>query len=155
MISALVKRYWLQLLVLALIGALAFFVNHYRDNAITYRDQRDKATEKLLLATATIKDMQTRQRDVAALDAKYTGELADAKETIERLHSDVIAGRKQLQVAATCAKSTTGASSMGDGESPRLTADAELNYYRLRSGIDRITAQVNYLQEYIRTQCLK
>lgn len=44
MISALVKRYWLQLLVLALIGALAFFVNHYRDNAITYRDQRDKAT---------------------------------------------------------------------------------------------------------------
>ena len=154
MISALVKRYWLQLLVLALIGALAFFVNHYRDNAITYRDQRDKATEKLLLATATIKDMQTRQRDVAALDAKYTGELADAKETIERLHSDVIAGRKRLQVAATCAKSTTGASSMGDGESPRLTADAELNYYRLRSGIDRITAQVNYLQEYIRTQCL-
>ncbi|MEG6142272.1 lysis protein [Enterobacter kobei] len=155
MISALVKRYWLQLLVLALIGALAFFVNHYRDNAITYRDQRDKATEKLLLATAAIKDMQTRQRDVAALDAKYTGELADAKETIERLHSDVIAGRKRLQVAATCAKSTTGASSMGDGESPRLTADAELNYYRLRSGIDRITAQVNYLQEYIRTQCLK
>ena len=155
MISALVKRYWLQLLVLALIGALAFFVNHYRDNAITYRDQRDKATEKLLLATATIKDMQTRQRDVAALDAKYTGELADAKETIERLHSDVIAGRKRLQVAATCAKSTTGASSMGDGESPRLTADAELNDYRLRSGIDRITAQVNYLQEYIRTQCLK
>ncbi|EMV2482093.1 lysis protein, partial [Escherichia coli] len=55
----------------------------------------------------------------------------------------------------TCAKSTTGASGMGDGESPRLTADAELNYYRLRSGIDRITAQVNYLQEYIRTQCLK
>ncbi|HHP4115491.1 TPA: lysis protein, partial [Shigella sonnei] len=26
--------------------------------------------------------------------------------------------------------------------------------YRLRSGIDRITAQVNYLQEYIKTQCL-
>ncbi|MBW4309327.1 lysis protein [Escherichia coli] len=155
MISALVKRYWLQLLVLALIGALAFFVNHYRDNAITYRDQRDKATEKLLLATATIKDMQTRQRDVAALDAKYIKELADANATIESLRADVSAGRKRLQVAATCAKSTTGASSMGDGESPRLTADAELNYYRLRSGIDRITAQVNYLQEYIRTQCLK
>ncbi len=155
MISALVNRYWLQLLVLALIGALAFFVNHYRDNAITYRDQRDKATEKLLLATATIKDMQTRQSDVAALDAKYTKELADANATIESLRADVSAGRKRLQVAATCAKSTTGASSMGDGESPRLTADAELNYYRLRSGIDRITAQVNYLQEYIRTQCLR
>ena len=119
------------------------------------KKRADDAEQSLSLANATITDMQTRQRDVAALDAKYTGELADAKETIERLHSDVIAGRKRLQVAATCAKSTTGASSMGDGESPRLTADAELNYYRLRSGIDRITAQVNYLQEYIRTQCLK
>lgn len=141
--------------VICLLVSMAWAINHYRDNAITYKDQRDKATKSLRLANDTIKDMQTRQRDVAALDAKYTGELADAKETIERLHSDVIAGRKRLQVAATCAKSTTGASSMGDGESPRLTADAELNYYRLRGGIDRITAQVNYLQEYIRTQCLK
>lgn len=148
MISALVKRYWLQLLVLALIGALAFFVNHYRDNAIAYKEQRDKAT-------STIADMQKRQRDVAELDARYTKELADANATIESLRADVSAGRKRLQVAATCAKSTTGASGMGDGESPGLTADAELNYYRLRSGIDRITAQVNYLQEYIRTQCLK
>ncbi|MDF8906912.1 lysis protein, partial [Escherichia coli] len=74
---------------------------------------------------------------------------------VQSLRADVSAGRKRLQVAATCAKSTTGASGMGNGESPRLTADAELNYYRLRSGIDRITAQVNYLQEYIRTQCLR
>ena len=81
--------------------------------------------------------MQKRQRDVAELDARYTKELADANATIESLRADVSAGRKRLQVAATCAKSTTGASGMGDGESPRLTADAELNYYRLRSGIDR------------------
>ncbi|HHJ4498567.1 TPA: lysis protein [Escherichia coli] len=141
--------------VICLLVSMAWAINHYRDNAITYKDQRDKATKNLRLANATIKDMQTRQRDVAALDAKYIKELADANATIESLRADVSAGRKRLQVAATCAKSTTGASGMGDGESPRLTADAELNYYRLRSGIDRITAQVNYLQEYIRTQCLK
>jgi hypothetical protein len=82
MIGALVKRYWLQLLVVALIGVLAFFVNHYRDNAITYKDQRDKATKSLRLANATIKDMQVRQRDVAALDAKYTKELSDAKKPL-------------------------------------------------------------------------
>ncbi|EGC4591257.1 lysis protein, partial [Escherichia coli] len=125
------------------------------DNAITYKVQRDKKARELELANATITDMQVRQRDVAALDAKYSRELADARAENETLRADVAAGRKRLQVAATCAKSTTGASSMGDGESPRLTADAELNYYRLRSGIDKITAQVNYLQEYIRTQCLK
>jgi prophage endopeptidase len=81
-ISALVKRYWMQLLVVVLIGVLAFFV--HCDNAITYKDQRDKATKALSLANATIKDMQVRQRDVAALDAKYTGELADAKATIDQ-----------------------------------------------------------------------
>ncbi|MDW6738531.1 lysis protein, partial [Escherichia coli] len=138
-----------------IIVCLSWAVNHYRDNAITYKAQRDKNARELKLANVVITDMQMRQRDVAELDARYTKELADANATIESLRADVSAGRKRLQVAATCAKSTTGASSMGDGESPRLTADAELNYYRLRSGIDKITAQVNYLQEYIRTQCLK
>ena len=142
-------------LVICIIVCLSWAVNHYRDNAIAYKEQRDKKVSELKQATATISDMQQRQRDVAELDARYTKELADANATIESLRADVSAGRKRLQVTATCAKSTTGASSMGDGESPRLTADAELNYYRLRSGIDRITAQVNYLQEYIRTQCLK
>ncbi|HCM3118763.1 TPA: lysis protein [Salmonella enterica subsp. enterica serovar Luke] len=148
------KTMFVGLLLVSLIvsGRLA---NHYRNNAITYKDQRDTATHKLTLANATITDMMKRQRDVAALDARYTKDLADANATIESLRADVSAGRKRLQVAATCAKSTTGSSGMGDGESPRLTADAELNYYRLRSGIDRITAQVNYLQEYIRSQCLK
>lgn len=141
-------------LVICIIVCLSWAVNHYRDNAITYKEQRDKKVSELKQANATIADMQKRQRDVAELDARYTKELADANATIESLRADVSAGRKRLQVAATCAKSTTGASGMGNGESPRLTADAELNYYRLRSGIDRITAQVNYLQEYIKTQCL-
>lgn len=140
--------------IICLLVSLGWAVNHYRDNATEYKKQRDEKTHALNLANATITDMITRQRDVAALDAKYTKELSDANATIESLRADVSAGRKRLQVAATCAKSTTGASGMGDGESPRLTADAELNYYRLRSGIDRITAQVNYLQEYINTQCL-
>ena len=147
--------YVVIVMLLVVSGALLLATAHYRDNAITYKEQRDDAKTKLSQANATITDMQQRQRDVAELDARYTKELADANATIESLRADVSAGRKRLQVAATCAKSTTGASGMGDGESPRLTADAELNYYRLRSGIDRITAQVNYLQEYIRTQCLK
>ncbi|EHJ8052003.1 lysis protein [Escherichia coli] len=142
-------------LIICIIVCLSWAVNHYRDNAIAYKEQRDNKASELEKANATIADMQKRQRDVAELDARYTKELADANATIESLRADVSAGRKRLQVAATCAKSTTGASGMGDGEIPRLTADAELNYYRLRSGIDKITAQVNYLQEYIRTQCLK
>ncbi|WP_315986211.1 lysis protein [Enterobacter kobei] len=156
MIGALVKRYWLQMLVLALIGVLAFFVNHYRDNAITYKDQRDKATNSLSLANATIKDMQTRQSDVAALDAKYTKELADAQAENDRLRADVVAGKRRLQIAATCSKDeTTGASGLVDDSSPRLTADAELNYWRLRDGIASVTKQLTGLQAYVREQCLK
>ncbi|HCM9312638.1 lysis protein [Enterobacter kobei] len=156
MISALVKRYWLQLLVVALIGVLVFFVNHYRDNAITYKDQRDKATKSVRMANDTIKDMQTRQRDVAALDAKYTKELADANAENNRLRADVVAGKRRLQIAATCSKDeTTGSSGLVDGSSPRLTADAELNYWRLRDGIAAVTKQLTGLQEYVRTQCLK
>ena len=156
MIGALVKRYWLQLLVVAVIGMLVLFVNHYRNNAITYKDQRDKATEKLSMANATIKDMQTRQRDVAALDSKYTKELADAQAENDRLRADVVAGKRRLQIAATCSKDeTTGSSGLADGSSPRLTADAELNYWRLRDGIATVTKQLTGLQEYVRTQCLK
>ena len=137
------------------IGSFICSANYYHSKATEYKKQRDENAMALDSAMATISDMQKRQRDVAELDARYTKELADANATIESLRADVSSGRKRLQVAATCAKSTTRASGMGDGESPGLTADAELNYYRLRSGIDRITAQVNYLQEYIRTQCLR
>ena len=151
MIGALVKRYWLQLLVVALIGVLAFFVNHYRDNAIAYKDQRDKATEKLSLANAAIKDMQTRQRDVAALDAKYTGELADAKATIDQLERDVASGKRRLQLNATCKINSSGTSGMDDASAAELTPDARQNYFHLREQLVTAEKQILGLQEYIRT----
>ena len=39
-----------------------------------------------------------RQRDVAALDAKYTEELADAKAENDALRDDVAAGRRRLHI---------------------------------------------------------
>ena len=56
-------------LVICIIVCLSWAVNHYRDNAITYKAQRDKNARELKLANAAITDMQMRQRDVAALDA--------------------------------------------------------------------------------------
>nr|WP_244992946.1 MULTISPECIES: lysis protein [Enterobacter cloacae complex] len=146
----------MQLLVVAVIGVLVFFVSHYRDNAITYKDQRDKATEKLRLANATIKDMQVRQRDVAALDAKYTKELADAKKQLDDLQRCVRDGKCGLHVNARCpANGTTSTGSLGDASGPRLTDSAERDYFTLRERIVTVTKQVGYLQDYISTQCLK
>ncbi len=66
-------------LVICIIVCLSWAVNHYRDNAIAYKEQRDKKSVSWKQATATITDMQQRQRSADALDAKYTKELADAK----------------------------------------------------------------------------
>ena len=55
--------------------------------------------ENWKLANAAITDMQMRQRDVAALDAKYTKELADAKAENDALRDDVAAGRRRLGIA--------------------------------------------------------
>ena len=156
MIQALLKKYWFPLVVLVLIGVLAFLVNRYRDNAIEYKKQRDEKTQALSLANATINDMQVRQRDVAALDAKYTKELADAQENINQLERDVAAGRKRLQISARCpengAASSTG---MDDGTGPRLTDAAERDYFTLRERVETVTKQLTGLQAYVREQCLK
>ena len=85
-------------LVICIIVCLSWAVNHYRDNAIAYKAQRDKNAEELKLANAAITDMQMRQRDVAALDAKY--ELADAKAENDALRDDVAAGRRRLHIKA-------------------------------------------------------
>lgn len=142
--------------VICLLVFMAWAVNHYRINANTYKDQRDKATEKLSLAHSTIKDMQTRQRDVAALDAKYTKELVDAKSQLEDLQRCVSSGKCGLHVNATCpANGTAGSSGMGDATSPGLTDSAERDYFTLRKRIATVTKQVGYLQDYIKEQCLK
>lgn len=142
--------------VICLIVSLGWLANHYHDNAIEFKKQRDKAAEQLNLANDTITDMQTRQRDVAALDAKYTGELADAKATIDQLERDVASGKRRLQLNAKCpANGATAAGSVGDASSPRLTDSAERDYFTLRERISAITSQVNYLQQYIREQCLR
>ena len=57
-------------LVICIIVCLSWAVNHYRDNAITYKAQRDKNARELKLANKQC-GIQMRQRDVAALDAKY------------------------------------------------------------------------------------
>ena len=135
---------------------MAWAINHYRDNAITYKEQRDHATEKLSLANAIIKDMQTRQRDVAALDAKYTKELADAKSQLEDLQRCVSTGKRGLHLNARCpANGTAGASGVGDASGPRLTDSAERDYFTLRERIVTVTKQVGYLQDYIKEQCLE
>lgn len=142
--------------VVCIIVSLCWAVNHYRANATEYKKQRDEKTQALNLANATITDMTTRQRDVAALDAKYTQELADAKKQLDDLQRCVRDGKCGLRVNAKCpTNGATGSGSMGDASSPRLTDSAQRDYFTLRERIVTVTKQVGYLQDYINTQCLR
>ena len=113
-------------------GALWLATDHYRDNAINYKAQRDKKARELELANATITDMQVRQRDVAA-------------------------GRKRLRINATCSgtvREATGTSGVDNATGPRLADTAERDYFILRERLMTMQKQVEGAQEYIRTQCI-
>ena len=121
------------------------------------KKRADDAEQSLSLANDTIKDMQTRQRDVAALDAKYTKELSDAKKTINDLRRDVDSGAKRLRIAATCpgVSKATSATGVDDAGAPELTPDARRNYFDHRDGIATADKMIRGMQDYIKEQCLK
>ena len=92
--------------------------------------------ENWKLANAAITDMQMRQRDVAALDAKYTKELADAKAENDALRDDVAAGRRRLYIKAVCQSVREAFHHPLPAwimqPPPRLADTAEWDYFTLR-----------------------
>ena len=98
--------------------------------------------------------MQMRQRDVAALDAKYTG-VADAKAENDALRDDVAAGRRRLHIKAVCqsVREATTASGVDNATSPRLADTAERDYFTLRREADHYAKTTGRIQKYINEQC--
>lgn len=144
--------------VVCIIVSLGWAVNHYRDNATEYKKQRDEKTQALNLANATITDMKARQRDVAALDAKYTQELADAKAENAALQRKLDHGGRVLvkgKCSVPATTKTAGSASMGDDATVELSSVAGRNVLGIRSGIISDQTALKALQEYIRTQCLR
>ncbi|EOC0878221.1 lysis protein [Cronobacter malonaticus] len=146
-----VRSWGKPLLFLVAVG----FALYYRDSLTKAEASLTKVNRELNLAKDDIDDMQRRQRDVAALDAKYTKELADAQKNISQLEHDVAAGRKRLQLNATCPENgAPGTTRVDDGPGPRLTDAAKRDYFKLRERIETATKQLNGLQTYLREQCL-
>lgn len=143
----------ISLLIVA--AALGWTTSHYHGNAVKYKDQRDTATHSLKLANATITDMQTRQRDVAALDAKYTKELADAQNRNTDLQRRLAAGGR-VRVEGRCSvptrTETASTSRVGNAATVELSPDAGQNVLDIRAGIISDQEKLKYLQDYIRTR---
>ena len=86
--------------------------------------------ENWKLANAAITDdMQMRQRDVAALDAKYTKELADAKAENDALRDDVAAGRRRLHIVKQSVSAKPLTPPAWIMQPPRLADTAERDYF--------------------------
>ncbi|ENY7401368.1 TPA: lysis protein [Yersinia enterocolitica] len=143
----------IAVLVASLFG-LTYY--HYRVQSLN-RDVAELATVAKQ-QQATLDQIETQRQAVAAIDIKYTKELADAKSENERLRADIASGTKRLQLNATCTKpvpKTTGPASVPDDASARLTNAAERDYLSLRERIGIATSQINGLQAYITNVCLK
>ncbi|ECI4645175.1 lysis protein [Salmonella enterica subsp. salamae] len=142
--------------LLIVIAALAWATDHYHGNAVKYKEQRDTVTHKLALANATITDMTKRQRDVAALDAKYTKELADAQTRNTDLQRRLAAGGR-MRVEGRCSvpteTETASTSRVGNAATVELSPGAGQNVLDIRAGIISDQEKLKYLQDYVKTQC--
>lgn len=84
MIGALVKRYWVQIVVVALIALMALIMRHYRQSALEYMDQRDKATVRAEASEAITTNVITTMnliRDISQATQNAKNELVQKGET--------------------------------------------------------------------------
>ena len=133
-------------LVICIIVCLSWAVNHYRDNAITYKAarqkcQRTEAGERgLILTCRCVSVMLLRSM-------QNTRRLADAKAENDALRDDVAAGRRRLHIKAVCqsVREATTASGVDNAASPRLADTAERDYFTLR---ERLITMQKPLEEF-------
>ncbi|HFH0417350.1 TPA: lysis system i-spanin subunit Rz, partial [Salmonella enterica subsp. diarizonae serovar 61:i:z] len=96
-----------------------------------------------------------RQRDVAALDEKYTKELADAQTRNTDLQRRLAAGGR-VRVEGRCPvptqTETASTSRVGNATTVELSPGAGQNVLDIRAGIISDQTKLRYLQEYIRQQ---
>jgi prophage endopeptidase len=132
--------------IILLIVSLVWLANHYHDNAVEFKSQRDAATK-------TIDKMKSDQKTVRDIDKRYTGELNDAKNKLADLQRCVSSGKCGLRINASCPKA--GAERVDDGDTITTDRVFEQDYFRLRNGIETTTKQLEALQDYVKNVCLK
>ena len=95
--------------------------------------------------------MQMRQRDVAALDVKYTKELADVEAENDALRDDVAAGRRRLHIKAVCqsVREATTASGVDNAASPDWQRPGWTGIISTLREADHLCKQLEGTQKYI------
>ena len=89
-------------LVICIIVCLSWAVNHYRDNAITYKAQRDKNARERSWRNAAITTCRCVSVMLLRSMQNTRRRVVDAKAGNDALRDDVAAGRRRLHIKAVC-----------------------------------------------------
>ncbi|MDX7989252.1 lysis protein [Xenorhabdus sp. 12] len=146
-------------LIVALIIALlltAFSTYHYY---VKYSRQleihEDKITEIQQL-TDTINYQNTDIEMLHELDAKHMEKLTNDKAEIDTLRADIAAARRKLRIKAICpVREATPSGSVGDAVTVELSGETGSTVLDIREGIIKDRAKLRYLQDYVKTECIR
>ncbi|MBI6466607.1 lysis protein [Proteus mirabilis] len=145
------------LIACAVMMTLLFIMTRWQAGKIDeLKESNQSLTEQLSQQVKINKDYQARITRLNQLDIKYTQELASAKNEINTLRDAVSSGSKRVYVKTECPTVTKNYTESGSNEATaRLNKAVEQDYLRLREMIVENEQQTLYLQDYIRTECLR
>ncbi|OHY50051.1 lysozyme [Proteus mirabilis] len=145
------------LIACAVMMTLLFIMTRWQAGKIDeLKESNQSLTVQLSQQVEINKDYQARITRLNQLDIKYTQELASAKNEINTLRDAVNSGNKRVYVKAECPTVTKNPTESGSDETTaRLNKAVEQDYLRLREMIVENEQQTLYLQDYIKTECLR
>ena len=121
------------------------------------KERADSATYIAKLSEQHRKKEHELAKNAEELDRKYTADLSASERRIDDLSADIAAGPKRVFIRAKCpsGRTETGTTGgVGNGGAAELGQAAREDYLRLKRGIAKQDAQIRYLQEYVKQQCL-
>ena len=131
---------WVPIVLFSIMLASLYLVTK---SVIELKKENQSLTEQLSQQVEINKDYQARITRLNQLDIRYSQELASAKNEINTLRDAV-------------SSDTKNSTESGSNEtSARLNKAAEQDYLRLREMIVENEQQTLYLQDYIKTECLR
>ena len=149
--------------ILTACALLASFAGGYwlADNGWQKKASKERAETSAYIAQLSEQHRKKEHelaKNAEALDQKYTADLSAAERRIDELSDSLAAGSRRVLVRAKCqsgSAETSTPGSVGDGGTAELDEGAKQSYLRLVRGIAKQDAQVRYLQDYVRQQCLR
>ncbi|WP_434525610.1 lysis protein [Photorhabdus asymbiotica] len=139
--------------------ALSWATDHYHSKAVVWRDKAQQVEKVARQQAALLTEMNMRQKQLIELDRQYTEKLNNAESENNTLRTQLATGTHRMYVAGrhpvSGTSESTAACRVGHDAPIELAADAGQNILAVREGIIRDQQKLKYLQEYIRTECLR